>query len=100
MPSEQSSIKISPFQQKLIFSENEFVLACCGRAAGKTEGVCGRLAYRNVNFGRSAMLIAPTFGVIRETIMPATIEWFKKFGTSHTIPLHYIPLQYFNLYLY
>ena len=96
MPSEQSSIKISPFQHKLIFSENEFVLACCGRAAGKTEGVCGRLAYRNVNFGRSAMLIAPTFGVIRETIMPATIEWFKKFGvktkpnfSEHTITTRY-----------
>ena len=76
--SSDDKLKISPFQQKLIFSENEFVLACCGRASGKTSGVTCRLAKRNVDYGRSAMLIAPTFGLIRETIMPATQEWFEK----------------------
>ena len=90
------NLRISPFQQKLIFAENEFVLACCGRASGKTSGVTGRMAYRNVNYGRSAMLIAPTFGLIRETIMPATLEWFDKFHvktkanlTEHTIETRY-----------
>lgn len=77
--SKDANLQISPFQQKLIFAENEFVLACCGRATGKTSGVTARIAYRNVNFGRSAMLIAPTFGLIRETILPATMEWFDKF---------------------
>ena len=38
------NLRISPFQQKLIFAENEFVLACCGRASGKTSGVTGRMA--------------------------------------------------------
>lgn len=92
----QSRMTISPFQQQLIFSENEFVLACCGRAAGKTEGVTGRIAVRNIKYGRSAMLIAPTFGLIRETIMPATIGWFEKFGmkvkpnwSDHTITTKY-----------
>lgn len=97
MPStDASNYQISPFQQRLIFSDKEFTLACCGRAAGKTEGVCGRLAYRNVNYGRSAMLIAPTFGIIRETIMPATLEWFRKFHvktkpnfSDHTITTRY-----------
>ena len=90
------NLRISPFQQKLIFAENEFVLACCGRASGKTSGVTGSMAYRNVNYGRSAMLIAPTFGLIRETIMPATLEWFDKFHvktkanlTEHTIETRY-----------
>ena len=94
--SNSEALRISPFQQKLIFAENEFVLACCGRASGKTSGVTARLAYRNVNFGRSAMLIAPTFGLIRETIMPATLEWFDKFHvktkpnlTEHTIETRY-----------
>ena len=94
--SDTEKLRISPFQQKLAFAENEFVLSCCGRASGKTSGVTCRIAYRNVNFGRSAMLIAPTFGLIRETIMPATQEWFDKFHvkykanlTEHTIETKY-----------
>ena len=75
--SDGDRLKISPFQQKLIFADNEFTLACCGRASGKTSGVTCRLAYRNVNFGRSAMLIAPTFGlslVLREHVALAVSE--------------------------
>lgn len=72
-------LQLSDFQHKLVFSDHELTMACCGRGTGKSEGVVCRLAYRNVNFGRSAMLVAPTFGMIKDTLMPGILKWFEKF---------------------
>lgn len=71
--------QISDFQRKLITSEHELTMACCGRGIGKSEGLAGRIAYRNVKFGRSAMVGAPTYGMIKDTIMPCVEKWFRRF---------------------
>ena len=71
--------QISDFQRKLIYSDHELTMACCGRGTGKSKGIAARIAYRNVAFGRSTMVGAPTYGMIKSTLMPDVEDWFNKF---------------------
>lgn len=88
--------QISDFQRKLIFSDHELTMACCGRGTGKSKGIAARIAYRNVAMGRSSMVGAPTYGMIKSTLMPDVEDWFNKFHvkvkvnwSEHTMETRY-----------
>ena len=77
-------IKLTPIQNKFIFSKGKVTAFSAGRATGKTFAT-SYLIGRKMTAGESILAVAPTYNLLSSVLIKDTLEMFRK----HKWPIKY-----------